>query len=148
MLRSSTSLRRNVQPRGTSAVELAIVLPVLITIILGCADFARFAYFDIALANAVQAGAAWTMMNPPSDMANPPTAWQASIQTAVSNELSQQPGYVSNSLTVNTVTPTTEGGGTWRFTITATYPFQTIVNWSGMPYSVTMGQSVTMRGIR
>jgi Flp pilus assembly protein TadG len=140
--------------RGAAAVELAIILPLLLTIVLGCVDFARFAYTEIALGNAVRAGAAYAMMNPPSNLASPTAGWQTSVQTAVSNEMSLQPGFQSGSLTVNTVTPTIETGPpqTWRFTVTATYPFQTTVNWSwsgyGIPHSMTIGQTVTMRGIR
>jgi Flp pilus assembly protein TadG len=144
------ALARPLRRRGASAVELAIILPVLVLIFGACIDLARFAYTDIALTNAVRAGGAWTMLNPPSSMASPPTAWQTSIQTAVSNEMSLQTGYDSSSLTVSTVSPVSEAGGTWRFTITATYPFNTIISWSGLgiPSSITMSQSITMRGIR
>ena len=85
--------------RGTAALELAIILPVLVTIVLSCLDFGQFAYNYIALSNAVRAGAAWGMMQtpPPSD----PPAWQTSIQTAVSNEMSLQPGFVPDNLTVD-----------------------------------------------
>lgn len=139
--------------RGAAAAELAIILPLLVTIVLGCVDFGRFAYNYIALSNAVRAGAAWAMMNPPpSPMDSPPAAWQTSIVTAVSNEMSLQPGFQPGSLEVDKVTPVSEGGGTWRFTVTATYPFQTIVTWNvsgyGIPHSMTLAQQVTMRFIR
>src|ERR1700678_3640138 len=69
--------------RGSSATELALILPLFVTIVLGCVDFARFAYSDIALSNAVRAGAAWAMLNPPSNRASPTAAWQTLVQTAV-----------------------------------------------------------------
>jgi Flp pilus assembly protein TadG len=136
--------------RGTSAVEMALILPLFVTIVLGCVDFARFAYSDIALTNAVRAGGAWAMLNRPANLASPTAAWQTSIQTAVSNEMSLQPGFQSGSLTVATVTPVSETGGTWRFTVTATYPFQTMVNWGlgGYGHSFNLTEQVTMRGIR
>jgi Flp pilus assembly protein TadG len=142
--------------RGSSALELAIVLPVLVTIILGAVDFGRFAYNFIALSNAVRAGASWAMMNPPSSMASPPSAWQTSVQTAVSNEMSLQAGFDSGSLTVATVTPAQDSDSNWQFTVSATHPFQTMINWSfgwmgtslAVPNSTTLSQSVTMRFIR
>src|SRR5271166_4212590 len=97
--------------RGAAAGELAMVLPVLVMIVLSCVDFGQFAYNYIALGNAVRAGAASGMMwtPPPSNMA----AWQTSIVTAVSNEMSLQPGFVPANLTVTAPPPTGETGGTW-----------------------------------
>ena len=150
--------------RGASAAELAIILPVFVTIILGCVDFGRFAYNYIAVSNAVRAGAAWAMMNPPSNMGPGPaagvavpTGWQTSLTTAVSNEMSLQPGFQSGSLTVGTVTPVLNADNTtYRFTVTATYPFTTVVTWNfsvfgttlGIPNSLTLASSVTTRFIR
>jgi Flp pilus assembly protein TadG len=149
--------------RGAAAVELATILPLFVTLVLGCADFARFAYTYIALSNAVRAGAGWAIMNKPSSLTNPPASWQTSVQTAVSNEMSLQPGFQSSSLTVPNASVTTESTtygtttyNTWRVTVTATYPFTSLVNWNfsmlghtlGLPHSLTLGQTVTMRGIR
>jgi Flp pilus assembly protein TadG len=139
--------------RGSSAVELAIILPLFMTIVLGCVDFGRFAYTYIAVTNAARAAAAWEMVNPPANAASPSTAWQNSVQQAAINEMSGQPGFQSSNLTVTVGTITTESTyGTWRFTVTASYPFQTLVTWSlagyGIPHSMTLARSVTMRGIR
>jgi Flp pilus assembly protein TadG len=151
----SAKLGRRLRRRG-SAAEMVMVLPFLVAIVLACVDFGRFAYNYIAVSNAVRAGAAWATINPPSDMTNPPASWQTSIQQVVSTEMSQQPGFQSGSLTVNTATVTTEAGGTWRFTISASYPFQALVRWNfgwfgtsvGIPSSLTLSKSVTMRGLR
>jgi Flp pilus assembly protein TadG len=149
---AKTRLRGRRHRRGGAAAELAILFPAFVTLVLGSTDFGRFAYNYIALANAVRAGAAWTMMNPPSSYTSPPGGWQTSIQTAVSNEMSQQTGFQSGSLTVSTVTPVSNGDGTYRFTVTATYPFQTLFNKMGatfgVPSSLTLSQSVTMRFVR
>src|SRR5438034_6510408 len=60
-------IRRSVDRRSgrpaVAAVELAILLPVLVLIVLGCIDFGRFAYNYIAVTNAARAGAAYGMMN-------------------------------------------------------------------------------------
>ncbi len=39
-----------------AATELALVLPLLLTIVLGCIDLGRFAYAATAVANAARAG--------------------------------------------------------------------------------------------
>src|SRR5262245_22686688 len=113
--------------RGASAAEMAIILPIMVTIVLGTVDFGRFAYNYVAVTNAARAGAAWVMLNPPNNMSSPSAGWQTQKTQTVSDEMSLQPNFQSGSLTVNTVTPTSETGGTWRFTVTASYPFQTIV---------------------
>ena len=53
--------------RGASAVELAIVVPVLLTMVLGGFDLGRYTYTYIALSDACRAGASWAMLNPPSE---------------------------------------------------------------------------------
>jgi hypothetical protein len=88
-----------------------------------------------------------------------PAGWQTSLQAAcgasstVLGEMSLQPGFQSGSLTVGTVTPVLNADNTsYRFTVTATYPFKTIVNWNvsgyGIPSSFNLTQQVTMRFIR
>jgi len=44
-------------PRGQSAVELALVTPILIVLLLVAADFGRVFYTSIAVNNAARAGA-------------------------------------------------------------------------------------------
>jgi Flp pilus assembly protein TadG len=135
------------QPRrGATATELAVILPLLITIVLGCVDFGRFAYTYIAVTNAARAGATWGMMNPVS-----PT-WQSSVQQVAQAEMSSQPGFQSSDWTANVSTPVSLAGGTQGFTVTASYVFNTIVTWNvsgyGIPSALTLTQSVTMCVIR
>jgi Flp pilus assembly protein TadG len=143
-------LRRHDRRRGSSATELALILPLFVTIVLGCVDFARFAYSDIALSNAVRAGAAWAMLNPPSVRASPTAGWQTLVQTAVSNEMKSQPGFQAASLTFVPATTTTLNADltTYRFTITASYPFTTLVTWPGIPHTFSSTEQTTMRFIR
>jgi Flp pilus assembly protein TadG len=44
--------------RGAAAAELAMILPLMLILVLGCVDFGRFAYSYIAVTNAARAGAA------------------------------------------------------------------------------------------
>ena len=154
--RNKSTLARLRRRRGASAAEMAILLPIFAAMVLATVDFGRFAYNYIAVTNAARAGAAWVMMNPPNNMSSPSSGWQSQNSQTVSAEISLQPQFQSGSLSVSNVTPTSETGGTWRFTVTASYPFQTMVNWNfnflgtrlGIPSSMTLQKSVTMRGIR
>lgn len=133
------------QRRGAAAVELAIVLPILVTVLLGATDFGRFSYSAIAVANAARSGAASGSMNPFDSKTQ--AAWQTAVKQAAIDELSQSPAFDTSKLTV-TVTSTIESSGSRRVSVQATYPFKTIVNWSFLPSSFNLQQTVVMRGIR
>jgi Flp pilus assembly protein TadG len=124
-----------------------VVLPVLVMIVLGCIDFGRFAYTYIALNNAVRAGASYGIMNnyQPSTQGT----WITGITTAAQQEMNGQIGYVTSNLTVQAPVVTVESSGLRNVQVTASYPFKTIVNWSGVPSStINLTSSVTMRLIR
>lgn len=147
---SSASLNRRLttpgkERRGAAAVEFAIVLPVLVTVLLGVTDFGRVSYTSISLANAARAGAAYASMNPYSDLTQ--AAWTTAITSAVTDELSQSSGFNTNAVTL-TATNTVEASGLSRVSVQVTYPFSTLVNWPGLPSSINIQQTVVVRCIR
>src|SRR5574340_571234 len=83
---------------GVALVEFAIILPVLITIVLGCVDFGRFAYTYIAVTNAARVGAGLASCKPYSTDARP--QWEAEIRAAVAGELQGMPGFDPARLTI------------------------------------------------
>jgi Flp pilus assembly protein TadG len=131
--------------RGAAAVEFAVVLPLLVTFLLGATDFGRFSYTSIAVANAARAGAAYGITNPYSSSSL--AAWQTAVTQAAIDEFSQSSAFDSSKLTV-TITTATEASGLRRVSVQATYPFTTSVNWSYFPHTFNMSQTVVMRGIR
>lgn len=131
--------------RGVAAIEFAIVLPILLTILLGATDFGRFSHSRIAIANAARCGAAYASTNP-YDSSNQ-SAWRTGVAQAVTNELSGAAAFDPARLTV-TVAPVAESGGLWRFSVQVVYPFETLVNWPLLPASFDLKQTVVMRGIR
>jgi Flp pilus assembly protein TadG len=131
--------------RGVSAAELALILPVLVTLVMGGVDFGRFAYNYIAVQNAARAGAAYGTMN--SYVASGQTAWETGVQSAARDEMNQQTGYTSTNLTVQATT-TIESNGLRRVQVDASYPFQTVVAWPGFPSTVTLRSVVQMRAVR
>src|SRR5262249_47484260 len=136
---------------AASAVELAILLPVLVTIVLGCVDLGRFAYNYIAVTNAARAGAGYAMMNnyTPSTLSN----WTSGVQQAAKDEVTQQVGSSNVGNVTVTVTPTyPDTQGLRRATVQVSYPFTTLVNWNwvglGIPSSLTLRGQAEVRLIR
>lgn len=150
--RSASGRRASGRPRhGAVAAELALTLPMLLLLTLGCIDFGRFSYSYIALANAARAGAAYgSMRNYP---ASDPAAWQAEIRAAALEEMQDQTGYDPDQIEVDVPTPTmgnglVEANYQRRLRVTARIPFQTLVDWPGIPHTVNMIRTVEMRQLR
>jgi Flp pilus assembly protein TadG len=122
-----------------------VILPLLVLIALGCVDFGRFAYNYIAVANAARAGAGYAMMNNYSS--GTLATWQANVVQAARDEMELQTGYTAVNLAV-AVEPIVEADGLRHTRVTASYPFQTVATWPGIPRSSTLSQRVDMRSIR
>src|SRR4051812_15256262 len=141
MLRARTRRAR----RGAVSAEFALVLPLLMSVVLGCCDLGRFAYNYIAVTNAARAGAGYAMMN--TYTAGTQSSYLAKIQQAAQDEMTGQTGFNSASLTT-TVTLIDEGSGDLRVQVLASYPFQTLIPWPGIPSSLTLQRTVALRKIR
>lgn len=131
--------------RGVAALEFAIVLPILLTILLGATDFGRFSHSRIAIVNAARCGAAYASLNP-HDSSNP-AAWNAGVKKAVTDELSESPAFDPAKLVVVTAI-VTDSGGLKRISVKASYPFETLVNCPLLPSKLDLHETVVMRGIR
>lgn len=151
---------------GAAAVELALLLPVLITIVLGAVDFGRFAYTYISISNAAREGASMASRQMWTTSTN--TIWKAGVQAAVQDELGcfdTNPPFVWQNvqLAYPTTSSVTEGGKTFTCPyiknmttgektvgISVSYPFHMLVNWPFLPASVrsfTVERTVYMRMI-
>jgi Flp pilus assembly protein TadG len=132
--------------RAAAAAELALLLPLLVTIALGCVDFGRIFYMNIAVANAARVGAGVASFSPVS--AGSWTNWENAIRAAVTEELAQQTGFDPDRLTVATPVITTEGAGFSRVRVQVRYRFSMIINWVLLPNEVELGHAVEMAVIR
>ncbi len=72
--------RRARTENGQALVELALSLPILVTIFVGAAEFARVVYASIEVSNAAMAGVQYGAQNPNT------AGDTAGIQTAASND--------------------------------------------------------------
>jgi Flp pilus assembly protein TadG len=129
---------------------LALLLPVLVTLVLGCVDFGRFAYNYIAVTNAARAGAAYGMMN--NYTSSSQSNWTAGVTQAAKDELTQQVGSGNLSNVTVAVNPSTDTNGLRRVNVQVSYPFTTLVNWNwtgfNIPNSMTLQGQAEVRLIR
>ena len=137
--------RRRQNRRATAATELALVLPLLVTLILGCVDFGRIAYTWCAVSNASRTGAEYGATH--NFTAYTRASWQSRLQQSVTAEMSAVPGFDASQLAVS-VSTTADAYGLFRVTVEVEYPFTTIVPWPGTSQNVLLGSGTSMRQIR
>jgi Flp pilus assembly protein TadG len=142
---------------------LAAVLPLLLTIVLACVDFGRFAYTYIAVSNAAREGAAFAARTSWTSATD--SVWQLNLRAAVVGELGcGETGsrFSASNVTITIPTQTTIPSGkttitspvttdadkTKRVGVRVGYPFSTMVSWPGIPGHVTLARTVEMRVYR
>lgn len=133
--------------RAAAALELALILPLFVTIVLASVDFGRFAYMYLSAINASRAAAGLATSTAYS--AGSLLNWQRAVRDAVRDEMSQQQGFDATRLTIGTPVVSTEPStGFRRVAVTVTYRFETIVNWPLLPSQFDLVQTVEMRQVR
>jgi hypothetical protein len=131
---------------GQTVLELALLLPLMLLLLVGLIEIGRFAYFDILVSNAARAGAQYGA--------------QSLIQAADVNGI--QTAAQSDGLATMTVTSTQHctcvagtlggcpaGGVCPRplvyVQVTASEKFDSLFNYPGLPNSMTLASTATMR---
>jgi Flp pilus assembly protein TadG len=156
--------KRNLKGKnGQSLVEVALMLPFLLLLLMGVIEFGRYAYIGILVGNAARAGAAYGVQG------NIQSGDQAGITAAAKNDF-QNNGQNASLLTINapivvcgcdsggtvttagcsTQTNATAGtctSGHWvaTLTVTAHGTFNSLFGFPGIPKSMTITRSATMR---
>lgn len=131
--------------RGTTTVEFALMLPLLISLGLASVDLGRFAYVQISLNNAVRAGADIAATTPWSAENN--QAWRVRVTDAAKNEWAGSTTIDANHLEL-AIGSVSEGNGLARHTLEATYPFQLLLPWPGIPNPLVLRQVLVTRRYR
>lgn len=116
--------RKQVVRPGVAATELAIILPLLLLLVLGCVDFGRFAYAYIAVTNAARAGAGCGSTSSASI-----GQWQGQVLLAAEQEMNGYQIQVSSEQVYGDYV------NLWYAQVTVTYQFQTIINWEWLGIS-------------
>ena len=144
---------------GQSLLELAFLVPVLLLVALGVIEVGRYAYIGILVGNAARAGTAYGTQSLPQSVDT------VGITTAADNDF-QNNGQNVSSLTVTAAVScgcdstgtvaaaacTGAGAGTcasghWVviLSVTASGTFSSLFNYPGIPASITVSRTSSMR---
>lgn len=130
---------------AAAALELALVLPVVMLLVLGCIDVGRFSHVHTTLTNAARAGGEFAGTHPYT--AGTYALWEQQIKDTVTAEMAGLEGFDPTRLTI-TITVEAPPGDLKRIRIDVAYPFETVVEWPGLPAQMTLGQRVTVPASR
>lgn len=152
--------RRFFSESGQSLVELALLAPILVLLVIGVVEMGRYYYLSIVLGNSAEAGALYGAQSLGQ------SADTTGIQTAADNDF-QSNGQPVGNLTVTsstacgcdsggsiisavcngTLTAGTCSTGHWvaAVQVTATATFTALTKFPGIPKSLTVTRTVTMR---
>lgn len=128
--------------RGATAVEAAIVLPLISLLLLMCADLGRVIHAQIAVTNAVRAGAEYGASH--RFTTDTRQAWEDRIISTMRDEIVSIQNANTNQL-VAEISTTQAGPDELRIQVTGTYPFRMIISWVGFPSCLQLSHTVTMR---
>jgi Flp pilus assembly protein TadG len=142
--RMSTARRRFCG--GQTVLELALLLPLMLLLLVGLIEIGRFAYFDILVSNAARAGAQYGAQSliQAADINGIKTAAQNDGLTTMTITSAQQCTCVAG------VLGGCPAGGVCPqplvyVQVTASEKFDSLFNYPGLPSSLTLASTATMR---
>jgi Flp pilus assembly protein TadG len=120
--------------RGTSVVELAVLLPLLALLFVVAVDYARVFYYSVTLNECARNGALYAR----DAVAAKESPYTSVEEAALSNASNLDPA--------PTVTKTngTDAKGQPYVQVTVTYTFNTLTSYPGVPGSVALSRTVRM----
>jgi Flp pilus assembly protein TadG len=134
--------RYSTKRTGTSAIEAAVVLPLLALLLLACSDIGRALHAQIVVSNVARVGAEYGATHRFTDDTR--SAWEARLRNVMNEELlslkESEPELLDAIVTMSQL-----NADEFRIEVSATYPFQMLVAWPGFPSSLDLTHSVTMR---
>jgi Flp pilus assembly protein TadG len=130
---------------GAAAVEFVVILPLLVVLGLTSVDFGRFVSSYLAVGNAARVGAEVAATRSYSTASA--STFQQQVDTAMREEFALAAGLDPGQLGVS-IEVASDIYDLNRFTVTATYPFSTVVTWPGIPRPLEMSRTITYRRFR
>jgi hypothetical protein len=125
--------------RGVATVELAIALPLLVLLLLGCVDAGRLTLRYICVSNAASEAAAFASLNAPGQFGGIP-GWIAAIRRrAITESALLNPPLTDSEILVD-VSVLPNG----LVSVQVETSFDTIVSWPGLPHTWTMARKVVL----
>lgn len=139
--------------RGASLVELAFVLPLFPLLLFGAIDFARAFYLSVEVAGAAQAAALYGSQNPQDTtgmqnaaMDDAPNVPNLSAGTPTyGTECPDGSLYTAGASTVPSTSSCSGQTGVFRVNVTVTGTYSPFIPWPGVPSSMTLSSSASMR---
>jgi Flp pilus assembly protein TadG len=134
--------------RGVTAVEFAIIAPILIGMFVSVIDLGLGLYTQVQLANAAQAGAAYAMQKGYNASAMATVAQSSTRLTNLTVATSQFCGCPSATGVTTTSCTASCGDGLTAGTfaqVTATKDYSTLLSYPGLPTSFHMSEQATAR---
>lgn len=131
--------------RGAAATELAMMLPILITLALGASDFARAIHDYIAVANASRAGAEYGATHRFTSYTR--VAWESQVRAAILAEMDVTRPLDPDKLQIS-INAAPEKYDLVCVTVDVEYSFEPVVHWPGLPYSIQLWRRTSMREIQ
>jgi Flp pilus assembly protein TadG len=150
---------RRASETGTALVEMAVALPFLVLVLVGTIDFARVFYTAMELTNAARAGAQYGAADTARAFEAPPMADVVAAAQAAAPNIAPVTAVASRSCQC----ATDDTGATFapaasctsacpagqhmviNIAVTATKTFTTISPFPGVPQSINLSRSATMR---
>lgn len=133
---------------GSSLIEVAIILPVLLLFLMGVVDFGRAYYLSNEVVGAAHAGAVYGSQFPTSTTnivdAAKLDASDVSGLTATASWGCECWDGSSSSPSCGT-TPVCSTNIVYYVTVTATATYTPLIPWPGIPSSIILSRSTTMR---
>jgi Flp pilus assembly protein TadG len=131
---------------GQTVVEVALLLPLLLLLLVGVIEIGRYAYFDILISNAARAGAQYGAQSliQAADVAGIRTAAQNDGLAAMTITATQQCGCAAGALggcPTGAVCPQP----LVYVQVTATDRYNSLFRYPGIPRSLRLTSTVTMR---
>jgi len=133
--------RLAVERTGQATVELAVTLPLILTIVLGTVDLGRVYYASIATANGARAGAQYGCSSPSA----------AYDQTGIRNAVYAEMGPLADPSTNNpeiAISTGDDGSGFMQVTVSVAYTFHTAIPWPVIPEEIPMKRQISLRVVQ
>jgi Flp pilus assembly protein TadG len=134
---------------GSSLLEAAVAMPLLLAILLGAVDFGRGYFLAMEIAGAANAGAEYGSQNP-TDIAG--------MRTAATGDATDVPNLVASASygcecsdgssfsDSCAVTPSCATNVAYRVTVNVSTVYTPQFPWPGIPSAIPLSSSATMRG--
>jgi Flp pilus assembly protein TadG len=136
---AAVDVRRNSHARrAVATVELALVLPFLVFMLVAGMDYSRVFYASVIVSNCARNGALWASDANLADHSAYDTVQDAAAADAVDLDITQ--------LQVTELDGTDAQSYGWA-QVTVSYPFQTVINYPGIPSPIQITRATRMRKV-